>query len=856
MRSLRWAETPLGPSLQWSSTLRTLVPIMLASRFAMRILWGPDLVILYNDAYRPILGDRKHPEAMGRPVEESFRELWQTVGPMFARVMSGETVTLDDGLLPLNRNGYLEECYFTLSYSPLRDETGTIRGVLGVVYETTERILAERRLAALRLLANNLADAQTVHRACHVAGETLVEGGADVPFVLFYGVDAAHQEARLVSSSGIEGRPDVSPASIALDSEESPWPLRLAAESRPIILADVARRFGEIHAGPFPEAIANAIVLPLTRPGDSRPTAFAIAAINPRHGLDGTYQVFFELLREHVAKAIFNVLARDEEMRSAEALASAARAAEAAAQAERQRLYELFMQAPMPVAILRGPMMIIELANDEALRTWGKSREIIGKSFSSSFPELEGQGVDLLLEGVLKSGVAYRGSESRTLLARGGPTLDEVYWNFVYAPLFEGSQRVVGVLVCGFEVTDQVTARRRVERLADELARQKTALEGAHRLKDEFVATMSHELRTPLNAILGWTRMMKMGRVAESRVPHALEIIERNAVAQTALIDDVLDVSRIITGKLRLNVEAVDLPRVVEAALDTLRPASEARGIQIHSVIDSHAGPVKGDPDRLSQIVANLLSNAVKFTPKGGRIHVHLERVHSVVRLTVQDHGVGIAPDFLPFVFERFRQADQSITRHHGGLGLGLSIVKHLVELHGGTISAHSEGMDRGATFVVTIPLSAVQRADEPAAEVIAKGDPLRELEGLRVLVVDDEHDARELISEILSNVGVEVRTAGDSSAAMQEMEVFVPHVLVCDIGMPGEDGYSLMQRIRALAPERGGRIRAAAVTAYARGEDRRRALAVGFNLHLSKPVDPSELIVAVARLADRYSSS
>ena len=856
MRGMRWAETPLGSSERWPRTLRTLVPIMLASRFAMRILWGPDLVLLYNDAYRSVLGPRKHPVAMGRPIEESYKELWHTVGPMFARVMAGETVALDDGILPLDRSGYLEECYFTLSYSPLLDDAGSVNGVLGVVHETTERVLAERRLVALRQLAADLADAETVEGACEAAGKALVQNGADVPFALFYLVDAERREAQLASFAGLRERPEAVPATLVLDDETAAWPLRYAVrEHSSYAIDDVASRFGDLQAGPFPEPIVSAIVIPLTRPGAAHPRVFIVAGINPRQKLDANYRVFFELLAEHVAKAVFNVFSRVEERKNAEALASAAQAAERSAEAERIRLYELFMQAPMPVAIVRGKELIIELANDAALKTWGKTREIVGKSFLAGFPEMVGQGFDTLLYGVLETGVAYRGSEILTHVDRGGTGLDDVYWNFVYAPLLEDGGRATGVLVCGFEVTDQVVARRQVERLAEDLSRQKKALEAAHRLKDEFVATMSHELRTPLNAILGWTRMMKMGRVGQARVPHALEIIERSAVAQTTLIDDLLDVSRIITGKIRLNVESVDLPQLVETTLDTLRPASEARDIRVHDVIDSHAGPVTGDPDRLSQILTNLLSNAVKFTPKGGRIQVHLERVSSVVRLTVTDTGAGIAAEFLPHVFERFVQADQTSTRHHGGLGLGLSIVKHLVELHGGTIKAESEGEGKGATFTMTIPLTAVRPVDaesryaRPAALV-----PSRELEGLRALVVDDELDARELIAEILSNAGVEVRMAADAAHAMNEVKAFAPHVLISDVGMPGEDGYSLMQRIRALPADAGGRIRAVAVTAYARGEDRRRALAVGFNLHLAKPVDPEELIVSVARLAERYT--
>jgi signal transduction histidine kinase/CheY-like chemotaxis protein len=858
IRSLRWGDTELGPPRQWSRTLRTLIPIMLRSRFAMRLLWGPRLILLYNDEYRPVLGPRKHPSAMGRPVQESFHEVWDTVGPLFARVLDGESVALDDGLLPLNRNGYLEECYFTLSYSPIPDDErggGAIVGVLGVVHETTERVLAERRLVALRQLAAALADAGTVETACRSAGEALVRNGADVPFALFYMVDDERRCARLVSAAGLGGQTEVAPGEVDLDASGATWPLGSVAEgSAALVLNDLATRFGRICAGPFPEPITNAIVLPLTRPGARHPRAFIVAGVNPRHALDAKYQAFFELLAEHVAKAIFNVIARQEERRNAVALARAAQDAERAAEAERVRLYELFMQAPMPVAIIRGRALVIELANEEALKTWGKTRDIVGKGFMEAFPEMTGQEFDTLLYGVLDSGVAYRGSEILTYLARGGPELDPVYWNFVYAPLVEGSAGATGVLICGFEVSDQVVARRRVEHLAEELAQQKTALENAHRLKDDFVATMSHELRTPLNAILGWTRMLKMGRVAVGRVPHALETIERNAAAQTSLIDDLLDVSRILTGKLRLHVESVELSHVVEEAIETLRPAAEARGIHIHAVIDSHAGPVRGDPDRLSQILANLLSNAVKFTPKGGKIHVHVERTSSMVRVTVRDNGIGITPEFIPFVFERFRQADQAITRKHGGLGLGLSIVKHLVELHGGTIAAESEGTNQGAIFTVTLPLSPVRSTSERPNELARATGSSRELEGLRVLVVDDELDARDLIAEILSNAGVSVRTAANAMEAMHEMERFLPDVLVCDIGMPGTDGFALLQRIRALPPERGGRVRAAAVTAYARSEDRRRALAVGFNLHLSKPVDPMELIVSVARLAERYA--
>jgi signal transduction histidine kinase/CheY-like chemotaxis protein len=322
MRAKDWSATALGPPRHWPRTLRMMIPIMLASRFAMRILWGPELTLLYNDKYIPVLGPRKHPAAMGRPIEESYRELWHTVGPMFARVMEGETVTLDDGILPLNRTGYLEECYFTLSYSPIRDEEGAIRGVLGVVHETTERVLAERRLVALRQLAASLADAKTAEDACKSAGEALVHNGSDVPFALFYVADDEGREARLVGSAGLEGRAEAAPAVIALADGDAAWPLARVANRRgPLVVDDLARRFGEVHAGPYPEAITAAILLPLTRPGASHAGVFAVAGINPRHALDEKYQDFFELASEHLVSAIANAAAYQQERRRAEALA-------------------------------------------------------------------------------------------------------------------------------------------------------------------------------------------------------------------------------------------------------------------------------------------------------------------------------------------------------------------------------------------------------------------------------------------------------------------------------------------------------------------------------------------------------
>jgi signal transduction histidine kinase len=411
------------------------------------------------------------------------------------------------------------------------------------------------------------------------------------------------------------------------------------------------------------------------------------------------------------------------------------------------------------------------------------------------------------------------------------------------------------------ELTDEVRRRREAEealrKSESELRDRAVEAESANRIKDEFLAALSHELRTPLNAILGWTLMLRQGLTEDRRV-RAIDTIERNTRAQVQLIEELLDVSRIVSGKLRLNVQHVDPSLVVENALETVRPAAEAKGVRIHSVLDPLAGPISGDPDRLQQVLWNIVSNAVKFTPKGGRVEVLLERIDSDVELTITDTGQGIAAAFLPFVFDRFRQAEGSTTRSHGGLGLGLSIVKSIVELHGGSVRASSEGEGRGATFVIRLPRSIVARPETPSRPFGSAGAQSQtglcppSLEGLRVVIVDDEQDALQLLSTVLESCGASVRAAGNAADALELVRTFRPEVLVSDIGMPREDGYALIQKVRALSPEEGGQTYAVALTAYARTSDRTRALTAGFHSHVPKPVEPNELFAVIASLVRR----
>jgi signal transduction histidine kinase/ActR/RegA family two-component response regulator len=407
-----------------------------------------------------------------------------------------------------------------------------------------------------------------------------------------------------------------------------------------------------------------------------------------------------------------------------------------------------------------------------------------------------------------------------------------------------------------YQIRDQLRQLRVAhEENRELLAREKAAREEAQRasyIKDEFLATLSHELRTPLNAILGWAQLLTHGRHDPKTLDEGLEVIERNARVQTQIISDLLDMSRIISGKVRLDMQRVDPAAMIQAAVDAVRPSADVKGVQLRVMIDPLAGPVTGDPSRLQQVVWNLVSNSIKFTPAAGKIEVRLERVNSHVEITVCDTGEGIDPAFLPHVFERFRQADASTTRNHGGLGLGLSIVHQLVEMHGGTVRAKSPGLGRGSTFIVLLPVRVTREDDAGAGSrrhplaAPDKSDDLCQrvdLHGVRVLVVDDEPDARTLIKKLLEDCQATVIVAASAREAIEIIQAHPPDVIVSDIGMPQQDGYDFLRAARQL----GVKSPAIALTAFARAEDRLRSLHAGYQNHLSKPVEPAELIATIA---------
>jgi PAS domain S-box-containing protein len=445
------------------------------------------------------------------------------------------------------------------------------------------------------------------------------------------------------------------------------------------------------------------------------------------------------------------------------------------------------------------------------------------------------------------------------------------YFQASLVPEFDREGTVQSVLVISHDLTTSKQAEHALRASEAQLRQQADALEQANRLKDEFLAVLSHELRSPLNAILGWSKLLRTRQYDAATTARALETIERNATLQTQLIEDLLDVSRIIRGKLLLNTAPVSLVSVIEAAIETMRLAAIAKNIDVELIANPTIGLVSGDASRLQQIVWNLLSNAIKFTPAGGRVKIHLNQVEleagsGFAEITVADTGKGISQEFLPHVFESFRQSDASITRAHGGLGLGLAIVRHLVELHGGTVHADSPGVGQGATFVVRLPLlRAIDTTHKPLSSAVshsrlsdsgwlieAQPPAAMPLQGLQILIVDDETDTREFVTFVLQEAGAAVTAVPSASQALSAIRQGRPDVLVSDIGMPGADGYMLLRTIRSLEPKWGQPIAAIALTAYARDEDRHQALAAGFQLHLPKPVDPARLTAAVARLTER----
>ncbi len=745
--------------------------------------------------------------------------------------------------------------------APWRDPAGRVIGLIGISRDITAMKRESDQLTRLYSIAAALSETLTPGDVARVA----VRQGIALFGATAGSLALVKEDGKSLEMCGSSGYPQEVIAQWDRFTIDTPIPLARAVRSgEPVFIASPEERLAM-----FPNVAAelkthsefqSAACIPLIIGG--RTVGSLVFSFQHTGAFTAHQREMLASLARHCAQALDRARLFEAEQRArAEAQRAEADTRELVDRFERQsRLFERIASSTpdfIYVFDLQGRFLY---ANRRLLEVWGiTADQALGKSlYELGYPDWHAAMHLRELAQVLETKQPIRGEVPFT----GGSGISGVY-EYIFTPVLDPEGNVEAVAGTTRDVSQRKRAEAEREKL---LAGEKAAraeADRSSRMKDEFLATLSHELRTPLNAILGWATILSTSTPDQEELRDGLETIQRNARAQTQIIEDLLDMSRIVNGKVRLEVQPTDLAAVLSAAMDTVRPAAQAKGVKLRSVLDPRAGPVSGDAGRLQQVFWNLLNNAVKFTPRGGQVQVLLECVDSHVQVSVADTGEGISADFLPNVFDRFRQADASTTRRHGGLGLGLAIVKQLVELHGGTVRVKSPGPGQGSTFIVMLPLTVLHPEVEP--DVLNRRHPRatmldaslpdldpRRLTGVNVVIVDDELDARALVTRLLERCGAAVRTASTAEEVMGLIAEKKPDVLVSDIGMPREDGYALIRRIRSLAPDHGGNIPALALTAYARTEDRIKAVQAGFQTHVAKPVEPAELITMVASLAGR----
>ncbi len=962
MQAHSWQSTSFGEVSTWSASLKTAVSICLNSHFPMVVWWGESFRLLYNDAFCPILGDR-HPQALGRTAQSVFPESWHIIGPQLSGVFETRSANREENLLiPALRAGYLEESYYTYSYSPLLTKAGKVSGVFTVINETTKQILSERRLVTSTRLAAHANpesdEIQTPEEIYQSIIKTLSENPIDIPFAALYRLNPAKTQAVLCGKTGGEVDNILPPQVIDFDQQIDPWQFESVLHSRKAItIEDLPSQLGAnsvaaVPSGLFDLPVTEARAMPIRALGLKSIAGMLVVGINPARRLDADYIAFLDLMASHITSWINNAIANTQSQHTQQALKIS------------EERFKSFVESNV-VGMLFGDIDgTVDEVNGELLRIVGYTRDDVRAGrlrwtditpleyfpadeagiaeaqqsgactpYEKEYIRKDGSRVPVLvgytLLGKKKEKLAafvldvgdrkqieeslqqretelqlvtdtvpvmisfvdadqrYRfnnrcyeewfecsasalyGKHIREVLGEAGyekiqPYVDRVlageqvtyenefslnggeshYLNVTYTPRFNASGAVEGFVSMASDVSDRKKAEAEKEELLQREYAAREAAERANRIKDEFLAVVSHELRTPMNPILGWSQLLKRGNLSPEKVAQAMETIERNARSQVQLIDDLLDISRVLRGKMTLAEEPIDLSLIISAALETVRLAAEAKSIQIEQTLLPCR--VNGDEGRLQQVMWNLFSNAVKFTPEGGQIRVSLQPENGTAHIQVADTGKGITADFLPYVFEHFRQEDYSTTRQFGGLGLGLAIVRQIVELHGGSVVVESAGENQGATFRVKIPL-AKQIAD--AQPVIQPAMIKNDLSNLHILVVDDEADSREITAFALEQAGAKVTIANGGADALAAIQQHRPDLIVSDIGMPEMDGYALMQRLRALPVEEGGQILAIALTAYTGEIDFKRATQAGFQRHVAKPIDPEKLVEIVAKL-------
>ena len=832
---LDWSQHTLGPIERWPSELKNALSICLASKTPILVWWGADLASLiefYNDAYRPMLGETRHAREMGGPAAKVWPEVWQLGEKIVSAVLSaGEASEHKDSVFFLDRNGFDEESYFDHAHSPLYSDDGRISGVFSTIKETTARVLCERRLRTLKALADLSGTARDVRRVCRDGAERLYTNAADVPFCLVYGVSGRSYE--LLGSGGLD-------ANMAR-AAHAQLPLAEAIESGlPLITESSIQTEQASRQGRKPPL--QACLLPIRCHPQDPPSALLVAGLSPHLRFDDTYRDFLELASSQLGAAIAH--ARPEPApRAREPLLVAASS--------------ILRQAPVAIALLRGPDFVFELANESCERMLS-STALIGKPIREVLAPLNAAEAPAILQAlshVRNTGEIFRENEFPiTLHRRGNGAGAQQYYMFTCQPLHQTEGPVDWIVAVAIDVTEQVELRRELETMSREREQllvqeqdARAAAEAANRVKDEFLAVLGHELRNPLAPITTALALMRH----KGPLEHEAVIIERQVGHLKRLVEDLLDVSRITRGKVELKRKPLNMAQVLREAIELASPLLEEREQHLSVDLPATGLEVIGDRTRLAQVFTNLLTNASKYSDRATHIIVRGTKLPELgmLEISVRDHGIGIEPAMLPSMWNAFTQGAQAIDRSHGGLGLGLTIVRSLVALHGGTVAAHSGGAGQGSEFCVRLPLLAEERAELPEPLLRPSHPHAPVFAGCKVLLVDDNEDAVELLAEWFRMRGATVETALDGLMALEVAKRFEPDVALLDLGLPAMSGYEVARRLRASEAHRHTVL--IAVTGYGEQSARAETSAAGFDDHCVKPLDLSQF---EARLRDKLN--
>jgi signal transduction histidine kinase/CheY-like chemotaxis protein len=786
-RSINWSSSSLGPAEDWPTSLKTAVALLLRSRHPMLLMWGEQLIQFYNDAFLPSFGRGKHPAAMGQRASDCWQEVWPIIWPQIEDVMVRAKPSWNfDQLVPIFRNGKIEDVFWTYGYSPVMDERGAVGGAFVVCTENTASVLAARRLRSILGLSEKTDLSTDPAHLLAAAAEVFGRSPDDIRFAMIY----RHAQGGIAVPAGAAG----------LDSQA-----RGALEQR-------------IHPNlppPSAERQVRAIggLLPTSADDDANPVflahfagGFITFGLSARLPFDDLYRNYLLHLTDIVSRGMARLGAqaeRDHLLREVET--------------EQERLQTLFAQAPAFMCALEGPTHIFRLANERYYQLVGR-RDIIGKPVAEAIPEAAGQGFFELLDEVYRTGESFFGNDVPIHLARNAAQPPELrFMDFVYQAARASDGAITGIVVHGIDQTERWVSAQ--------------AMREADRRKDEFLALLAHELRNPLAPINSYALMLERVATDPNAVRQAASVMNRQVAQMVRLIDDLLDVSRISSGKIELRTVHLELAPSIQQAVEAARPFYEERGVKLKITLPGEPVYLNGDAARVAQVVGNLLHNGAKFTARGGlvELRVEVERQQAVIR--VCDTGVGIAKEDLERIFTMFAQADTSLERTNGGLGIGLALVRSFVELHGGTVTAASEGPGVGSEFTIRLPLAPAKDQGTGARLSIGERAVQR-----RILIIDDNRDGCDSMALLLKTSGHDVRTAYDGATGIAEAERSAPEFIVMDIGMPHLNGYDACRTIRAA--DWGKNIVMIALTGWGQESDRRKSDEAGFDHHVVKPFD------------------